>query len=368
MPEAESKKRANIQIAFGLTLLLTAEFFMFQRTEPFPSWFYPFAWWSYILMVDGLIYRLQGNSLIISRRRELLVMIPWSVTFWLIFEMLNIRMHNWHYVDVTDTLWLRWPGYFISYGTVLPGIFETTELLSCLGLYSKVSTKPRVISKFWFPIFFAGGMLFLLSPLLFPRYCFPFIWVGFVFFLEPLNYIHGSPSLLREWEEGNIRTPFLLLTAGLICGALWEFWNYWARTKWIYTVPFFDELKLFEMPLAGFLGFPPFAVECYVMYNFVSLFRFHRNWDKKNYSRNPDKRHSGNLMVIFAITMLLFYVLAFRSIDKYTVRSYSSLVPSRGLIEREKCLQRSLNSAKQKPEATTVSYVFAQILLHQNPP
>jgi hypothetical protein len=54
------------------------------------------------------------------------------------------------------------------------------------------------------------------------------------------------------------------LLAGLVCGALWEAWNFWARTKWIYTVPGFEGLNVFEMPLAGFLGFPPFAVECVV--------------------------------------------------------------------------------------------------------
>jgi len=50
---------------------------------------------------------------------------------------------------------------------------------------------------------------------------------------------------------------------------LWEFWNYWALTKWTYTVPFFGNVKIFEMPVLGFLGFPPFAVECWVMYIFL---------------------------------------------------------------------------------------------------
>jgi hypothetical protein len=57
-----------------------------------------------------------------------------------------------------------------------------------------------------------------------------------------------------------------LLVAGLICGLIWEFWNYWAGTKWIYNVPILPEIKLFEMPILGFGGFPPFAVECFAMY------------------------------------------------------------------------------------------------------
>ena len=56
--------------------------------------------------------------------------------------------------------------------------------------------------------------------------------------------------------------------AGGACGLLWEFWNYWAATKWTYTVPYLGGVKLFEMPVLGFLGFPPFAVECWAMYVF----------------------------------------------------------------------------------------------------
>ena len=310
-----SKKGASLQIASGLGLLITFELFMFQGAKPFTTWFYPFVWWAYILTVDGIIYRLQGNSLIVSRPRELMVMIPWSVTFWLIFEMFNLRMENWHYVNVIDHQWLRWSGYFISFATVLPAIFETTELLSCLGVYSKVKSKIRVLPNLWFPIFYVAGVLFLILPLLFPRYCFPLVWGGFIFLLEPINYIHGSPSLLREWEMGRPRNFILLLTAGLICGLLWEFWNYWAQTKWVYTVPFFNRPKIFEMPLAGFLGFPPFGVECYVMYNFISLFRGHQNWDKDSYLRASGRRLSKKLVFFVAIIAVSFYALAFRSID-----------------------------------------------------
>ena len=38
-------------------------------------------------------------------------------------------------------------------------------------------------------------------------------------------------------------------------------------------MPFFEELKLFEMPLAGFLGFPSFAVECALVYRLLVWYR-----------------------------------------------------------------------------------------------
>ncbi|MEK6571620.1 MAG: hypothetical protein AABZ61_09630, partial [Bacteroidota bacterium] len=55
-----------------------------------------------------------------------------------------------------------------------------------------------------------------------------------------------------------------------VCGGLWEFWNYWAEARWVYDVPFsWSGPKVFEMPLAGFLGFIPFAVECHAMQNYL---------------------------------------------------------------------------------------------------
>lgn len=73
---------------------------------------------------------------------------------------------------------------------------------------------------------------------------------------------------LEQREEFEIKiTPRTLV---VLCGVLWEFWNYWAIGKWIYTVPIpFAGPRIFEMPLLGFLGFPAFAVEVYSLQNFL---------------------------------------------------------------------------------------------------
>ena len=236
--------------------------------------------------------------------------------------MANLRLNNWHYVNIIENLWLRWLGYFISFATVLPGIFETHELLGCLTLYSKVKTRLLIFPKSWLSVFPLLGALFLLAPLIFPRYCFPLIWLGVIFLLDPINYLHKSPSLIQDCEQGNFRRLLLLLTAGFICGFLWAFWNFWATSKWVYTIPFFERLKIFEMPLAGFLGFPPFAVEAFVFYNFISLFRFKRNGDKDSYLLSRDKKLSKKTIFIVTILFLAYYVLAFHSLDLCTVKSY----------------------------------------------
>ncbi|MGZ3615246.1 MAG: hypothetical protein ACXU9X_15275, partial [Thermodesulfobacteriota bacterium] len=76
------KKGFPIHGMIGIASLLLSEAFLFEKVDPFYSWFYCFAWWSYILIVDAVIYRLKGNSLILNRTKEFFLMIPWSIFIW----------------------------------------------------------------------------------------------------------------------------------------------------------------------------------------------------------------------------------------------------------------------------------------------
>jgi hypothetical protein len=94
------------------------------------------------------------------------------------------------------------------------------------------------------------------------------LWLGFVFLLDPLNDRLGLPSLFADWRRGRYGRSVALMAGGAICGLLWEFWNYWAIAKWTYNLPFLGSLegiRYFEMPVLGFAGFLPFALECWVM-------------------------------------------------------------------------------------------------------
>jgi hypothetical protein len=318
------KKTFPLHGIIGLLLLILSEILQFKKIDPFYSWFYCFAWWSYILTVDAIVYYLKGNSLIINRAKEFFLMIPWSVFIWLIFEAANFSLENWYYINLPHSTVERWPGYAIAYGTVLPGIFETTELLETLGLFKNASIKKKIISQEGHQVLIALGTLCFVSSVIIPQYFFPLIWVGFIFFLEPFVYRFGGKSLLRELEEGKPGEIYLLLIAGLICGFLWEFWNYWAFSKWVYTVPFFDEIKGFEMPFPGFLGFPPFAIQVYVMYNFVSLFRFGRGWEESSYQLNLERKTRPLTTALTSILIVVFSVLIFNGIDLKTVDSYET--------------------------------------------
>src|SRR4030043_2401690 len=192
----------------GIIVLVVSWILHFQKVEPFYSWFYSFAWWSYILAIDGVIFYRKGNSLILSRTKEFFLMIPWSIFIWLIFEAANLSLKNWYYINLPCSMLERWLGYAIAYGTVLPGMFETTELLETLGLLKNSRIKKTAISKGGHSVLILLGALCLASSLLIPEYFFPLIWVGFTFFLEPFNYRFGGKSLLRNLGEGSPKTIF----------------------------------------------------------------------------------------------------------------------------------------------------------------
>jgi hypothetical protein len=303
----------------ALCALVTAQGLLFAGVAVVRYWFFPLAWWPYILIVDGLVYHRKGSSLLKSHPREFFLLLPWSVCFWLIFELFNVVLNNWHYVMVPENMLQRWVGYAVCYATVLPGLFETMELLDSYGLFKKSRLRPLTDSTRWYVPFVITGLVFLVLPLVWPQFFFPLVWGIFIFLLEPLNHRLGLRSLMREWQQGTLRTFYLLLVAGAICGLLWEFWNFWALTKWEYTVPYVGWLKIFEMPILGFFGFPPFAVACYVMMSSVSLMRHGRGWQHPN---KPVSRARPGLAILVALALVTFCLFAFHQIDGHTVATW----------------------------------------------
>lgn len=281
---------------------------MLRRVEPFCTWYYSFAWWSYILFVQAFLYRRWGRSLLFDDPLGFLRLLPVSVTIWLVFEAFNFRLQNWHYENLPSMTALRWLGYAVAFATVLPGLVTTSELLDRSGLWERSRCRPLRNPGHLYGPLTALGLACLVLPLLWPRYFFSLVWGTFIFLLEPLNHRSGAGSILQVWEKGSLRPFFLLLASGLLCGFLWELWNYWAGSRWVYTVPFVGDLKLFEMPVLGFLGFPPFAVECYAMNCFAA-------------SAFAGRRKTWKYGVVTVTVM--FDLLIFYGIDRLTVLSFA---------------------------------------------
>lgn len=276
--------------AAGIIGLPLSHYWLVAKIEPFFSSIYCFLWWSYIFAADFAVFKLRGTSLLRDRPREFLLLTVCSVPLWILFEAVNLRIQNWYYVMAPSSLSLGLVYLFLGFGTVLPAIFETMELV--VGLIEKLSPAGRILGRpftisLWnIRVQFTIGLLMLILLLIFPDSFYCLAW-GFAFFLtEPICYWKRRAetdqvgrSLLGQLASGDNTRLIALLLAGLVCGGLWEAWNINARTKWIYSVPFFDELKLGEMPVLGFLGFPPFALECYALINFLGLLRGGRHWE-----------------------------------------------------------------------------------------
>lgn len=289
---------------------------MLRRQEPFYSWFYSFAWWSYILFLEAFLYRRGGKSDLFCCPLRFSAYLPLSITIWLVFELFNLRLSNWHYIEVPSSTPLRWLGYSISFATVLPGIIATRDFLDYTEIFKNSGLdSPAPAPRALYLPFLAAGALSFLLPLLWPQYFFPLVWGCFIFLLEPVNHRFGAPSLLADWRNGTLRPFFILLLAGACCGLLWELWNFWAGSKWVYTVPFVGYFKIFEMPVLGFLGFPPFAVECYVMANAFFLLT-----DRIGLISSP--RRQMAIWAALAAVMALFDILAFVGIDRFTVITF----------------------------------------------
>jgi len=234
------------------------------EAQPVATWFYPLVWWSYVAIADGVLARRGAPSLLAPPWARLVGLAFASWAFWLLFEAVNLRIANWFYVGVPEVRPLRWIGVSLSFATVLPLLLVTERLLDAKIRPDAFRVRPVRLSAGALAAVQVTGGLFLLLPLALPGYAFPLVWGFLPLLLDPINRRAGRPSLLAEWESGSARRFCLLLLAGLICGLMWEAWNFLAVGRWIYTVPFLDRVKWFEMPPLGFLGFPPLAVAGYV--------------------------------------------------------------------------------------------------------
>ncbi len=195
---------AVAELATALVVWTIALWGITVSQEYILQWLFFFAWYPYILFLDGMLFRLQGKSWLISRPLDLLRILFWSVTVWLIFEALNLSLKNWGYVGVTSLWWLRWPYYALAFATVLPGILLTAQVLSALGAWAGFRGPPRnpgVLATSCPP----GGHGLSDPPRGFPQICLP-PGMGRVFlFAGPLLRPPGRGIPDQTLDRG--RTP-----------------------------------------------------------------------------------------------------------------------------------------------------------------
>jgi hypothetical protein len=130
--------------------------------------------------------------------------------------------------------------------------------------------------------FFILGWLMLIVMLIWPKIFFPFIWFSLYFILEPINVWLGNRSLARWTAKGDWHPVIALWLGILLTAFFWEMWNYYSYPKWVYHVAWGDWLHIFEMPLLGYGGYLPFALELYAIYHLITGFFGDRSTDYIN--------------------------------------------------------------------------------------
>jgi hypothetical protein len=256
----------------GLVLIAVAWWSSWAGPERF-GWhaFFP-LWFGYILTVDAFVAIRTGTSIFERSRRVFLLLFAFSAPLWWGFELANMRLDNWHYTLPHHYTWLQYhTEATIAFSTVLPAVLETAELVASfrhIGALRRV--RPVLTSPAAIPACVALGAVMIVAAVAFPRYCFPLLWIGPFFIVDPINAHRGQPSLLTQARRGDWGMIASLAIAGVICGFFWEMWNSHAMPKWTYDVPFVGRPKLFEMPMLGYGGYIPFAFELYAAYHLLA--------------------------------------------------------------------------------------------------
>ncbi len=256
----------------ALVFLLVATALMLRRIEPFANWYYLSAWYPTLLLLDSAVAVRSGRYYLISRPGFAVSLLCWSAVLWFFFELVNFRVANWYYVFLPPDRPVRWLGTTVSFMTVLPAIFLAERWLASRGTFASVRWPGFAVRRTHLFGVFGAGVIFAGLSLAWPRAFFPLIWGALTLLLEPFNYSRDpSRSLLGDLSVGRPGRGLRFILGGLAVGFIWELYNIESRSKWIYTVPGFEELKLFEMPVLGFGGFPIFALDCFVVYQSLML-------------------------------------------------------------------------------------------------
>ena len=267
--QAHSARR---RAALGLTLVAVAWPASWLQVSPIGEFaFFP-LWFGYILVVDALVFRRRGSSLLTRNPIAFCSMFLASVPSWWAFEGINHITQNWTYLGAEEYSTLSYVVVACwSFSIVIPAVFETAELVGSFGTLARFRQGPVLpVSNHLLAVSMASGCLSFVALAVWPHYAYAGTWIGLLLVLDPINYLRGHPSIIVWLRQGDWRLVVALGAGALLCGWFWEMWNYWAFPKWEYSIAYVDFAKVFEMPLLGYGGYLPFGLECYVIYHFLS--------------------------------------------------------------------------------------------------
>jgi hypothetical protein len=238
----------------------------------------PLVWPGYVLFLEGVLVLQTGTSPARRRPHHFATLCIASVIIWSVFDWINFYHIGkaWDYVGMPiDNRWHRYAGYLAAFAAVVPGMLMSGQVFMNLGWFDQSRSRRWRMPRWAKWVALVAGVAML---------AYPFIrqdpvtnvtlWTSLVFFLDPINLKLGRPGMFRDWQAGWYGRTLAAFAGGLLCGLLWEFWSYWALAKWVYHLTFLgplEQIRYFEMPVIGLLGFIPFGLECWVMWQTLRI-------------------------------------------------------------------------------------------------
>lgn len=255
----------------GIALVLIGETLILAHVRPLSDYYFPFAWFGFISVLDAATEAYAGRSLLSQGILRFLILLPVSAAFWWIFELFDMAVHNWTYIGAGGYSTAAYVGLAsLDFSTVLPAVWCAAQVVYWLLPRGGVArARTAKVAPLLLASMFGMGVACVVLPIALPQYAYGLIWGSTYLLLDPINCALGRPSMIGAVMARNWRLPVSFATGALLCGFFWEGWNYWAMPKWVYDTPHLNRWHIFEMPLPGYFGYLPFGLELFAMANFV---------------------------------------------------------------------------------------------------
>jgi hypothetical protein len=191
---------------------------------------------------------------------------PASAAFWWGFEYLNRFVQNWYYAGPALGPWAYFGYATLSFSTVQPAVLSTRDLVRSFTWVRRAFGRVPPIPWAAHPLLPRAALAAAAAGLagigIWPDYLFPLLWVSPLLIIVALRGIRGAPHPLQDFCEEDWTQAVSAVLAALVCGGLWEMWNYFSLAQWKYSIPFVQRFGIFEMPVLGYAGYLPFGLEC----------------------------------------------------------------------------------------------------------
>lgn len=295
-------------LMFGAMIILWGKF-----SEPkfLTNWALVPLFWGAIIFFDGIVFRrTNGHSIIKDRPHTLIAMAICSIGGWAYFEYINYYVNeNWYY-PFGDMISKE---HFVIYSllgssALLTIAFELYMLLKTFpGLAVKYTKGPRItVNKFTWKVLLISSLLVMVLISVFPDELFFAIW------LAPLILFMSMLELLDIWtpftpiKKGNWAPFALMCLTYFIQGVFHEGWNYFSAEHlagnqletynpafWVYSIPYVEAFKVFEMPVLGYFGYLPFGLYCWVVWIVYAYINgINPEFEEPLYDLHIDKRNT----------------------------------------------------------------------------